>query len=90
MNELDRIKAEMFDPQEKVFLQMFQAEWQTQVEQLYYSQVQMHIGNRIRPRLVYRGYRAGTSENVTEHLDVPIKIAIVIELIHKASILSGQ
>ena len=57
MNELDRIKAEMFDSQEKVFLQMFQAEWQTQVEQLYYSQVQMYIGNRIRPRLVYWGYR---------------------------------
>lgn len=87
MNELDRIKAEMFDSQEKVFLQMFQAEWQTQVEQLYYSQVQMYIGNRIRPRLVYWGYRAGISENATEHLYVPIKIAIVIELIHKASIL---
>ena len=87
MNELDHIRSEMFHPNEQLFLQMFQTEWEQQVNQLYYSQIQLHIGNRIRPRLVYWGYCAGIPIEIPEQMRTPIQIAVVIELIHKASIL---
>lgn len=87
MNELDQIRSEIFHPNEQLFLKMFQTEWEKQVSQLYYSQIQLHIGNRIRPRLVYWGYCAGTPIEVPEQMYTPIQIAVVIELIHKASIL---
>lgn len=87
MNELDQIKSEMFDSGEKAFLQEFQAEWTKQIHQLYCTQVQLLIGNHIRPRLVYWGYCAGRSITTLNEMFVPVKIAVIIELIHKASIL---
>lgn len=87
MNELDHIRSEMFHPNERLFLQMFQAEWEKQTNLLYYSQIQLHIGNRIRPRLVYWGYCAGIPTEAPEQMYIPIQIAVAIELVHKASIL---
>lgn len=87
MNELDRIKSEMFDEKEKVFLDAFNVEWNTLVNNLYYNQIQLMIGNRIRPRLVYWGYTAGCYVQHKNQFFVPLKIAMAIELIHKSSIL---
>lgn len=87
MNELDRIKSEMFDEKEKVFLDAFNVEWNTLVDRLYYNQIQLMIGNRIRPRLVYWGYAAGCYVQHKDQFLVPLKIAMAIELIHKSSIL---
>lgn len=87
MNELDCIKTEMFDEKEKMFLDTFNIEWSTLIDKLYYNQIQLMIGNRIRPRLVYWGYAAGCHIQHKNQFFVPIKIAMVIELIHKSSIL---
>ena len=87
MNELDRIKTEMFHKNEKLFLEAFSAEWNSLIEKLYYNQVQLMIGNRIRPRLVYWGYTAGCYVQKKDQFLVPLKIAMAIELIHKSSIL---
>lgn len=87
MNELDRIKSEMFDEKEKVFLDAFNVEWNTLIDRLYYNQIQLMIGNRIRPRLVYWGYAAGCYVQHKDQFLVPLKIAMAIELIHKSSIL---
>jgi len=87
MNELDRIKSEMFHKNERLFLDAFDIEWNSLVEKLYYSQAQLMIGNRIRPRLVYWGYTAGCYAQCKDEFYVPLKIAMAIELIHKSSIL---
>lgn len=87
VNELDRIKSEMFHENEKLFLDIFDVEWDALVGKLYYNQIQLMIGNRIRPRLVYWGYSAGCCAGNKDQFFVPIKIATAIELIHKSSIL---
>jgi len=88
VNELDQIKSERFNTSESTFLQEFEAEWTRQIEQLYCSQVQLYIGNHIRPRMVYWGYCAtGEPPKSPQEMMVPVKIAVIIELIHKASIL---
>ena len=87
MNELDSIKREMFNEGEKTFLNAFDEQWRGLIDRLYYHQIQLQIGNRIRPRLVYWGYSAGCLVKDKAQMEMPVKVAVVMELIHKASIL---
>jgi len=71
---------------EQIFLSEFELQWRSFIEGVQISQVQLSIGNRLRPRLVRWGYLAATAgENISYVL--PASMALSIEAIHKASLL---
>lgn len=77
------------DEVQKEFLSLFNDEFNNTLEKLYFTQIQMNIGHRLRPRMVYWGYMFTHDPNsvTTSELNTIAKIATSIEYIHKASII---
>lgn len=67
----------------------FEACWQSTLEELHTVQIQLSSGNRLRPQLTLLGYLANIDSKhwETANLSLAAKVAVSIELIHKASLL---
>lgn len=87
IEKIDNIFFE--DEMQKEFLRLFDYHFNKTLQTLYFNQIQMNIGHRLRPRMVYWGYVvSNASDNIKhEDLDMAAKIAVCIELIHKSSIM---
>lgn len=85
--EIDQISSTYYDNQEERFLDQFKQEWEKLTATFPYSHPQFALGNRIRPRLVFWGYSAVNELKEDGSFYFAVKIALVIELIHKTSIL---
>lgn len=73
---------------EAEFMKFYEKNWSEILEDTYYKSEQLDIGHKFRPRLVYWGFIINGSENLTDYdFDNVSKIAVCIELVHKASIL---
>lgn len=68
---------------------VFEANWQATLDELQTAQVQLTSGNRLRPQLTLLGYLATLSPKSwkADNLSLAAKVAVSIELIHKASLL---
>ena len=77
------------DELQKEFLNLFNKEFNETLDKLYFNQIQMNIGHRLRPRMVYWGYMFTREPKSVKsfELNVVAKIATSIEYIHKASII---
>ena len=94
-------KANYFDNSEESIMQMilnqvltryqpiFEANWQSALNELHTAQVQLTSGSRLRPQLTLLGYLASLSPKCweTDDLSLAAQVAVSIELIHKASLL---
>lgn len=71
------------------YRKMFEKYWEATLRTLHTSQSQLVMGNRFRPQLVLLGYLANFEPTDWENEDfaLPAKVAVSIELIHKASLL---
>lgn len=77
------------DETQKEFLCFFDYHFNKILKTLYFNQIQMNIGHRLRPRMVFWGYVIGNvNEKInSDALEIVAKAAVCIELIHKASIM---
>ena len=68
---------------------VFEANWQSALNELHTSQVQLTLGSRLRPQLTLLGYLATLNPKCweTDNLSLAAQVAVSIELIHKASLL---
>lgn len=71
------------------FLEFFSNIWEQTLAELPFEQVQLKIGNRIRPQLVFWGYCFGLDDLIVsdEQLTELAKMSVSIELIHKSSVI---
>ena len=75
-------------PDEKRFVQFYKMKWAEMMEQSYYKSENIDWGHRLRPRLVYWGFLAGSQPLPSdEQLDSIAEVAVCVELVHKASLL---
>lgn len=73
---------------ETEFLRHYEKNWSEILKDTYYQSEQLDIGHKFRPRLVYWGAIVKGSSNLTEYdFDIIAKVAVCIEIVHKASIL---
>lgn len=87
---IEKIDSIFFeDETQKEFLRLFDHHFNKVLQTLYFNQIQMNIGHRLRPRMVYWGYIVSNASDHIKHedLDMTAKIAVCIELIHKSSII---
>lgn len=87
---IEKIESIFFeDDTQKEFLRLFEHHFSEVLKTLYFNQIQMNIGHRLRPRMVYWGYIISiASDNInSDDLEAAAKIAVCIELIHKSSIM---
>jgi heptaprenyl diphosphate synthase len=73
----------------ELYIGIFEKRWRLLIDTLPYDQIQLRIGNRLRPLIVYGGYTVGKSDlrlSEGEYAAVA-DIAISVELVHKASLL---
>lgn len=74
--------------EEAIFIKYFDKKFRAEIEQLFYKQKQLELGNRLRPRLVFWGYAMTDAMAIDEsEILKVVDIAISVELIHKASII---
>lgn len=71
------------------FQPVFEANWQSVLDDLHTAQAQLTSGSRLRPQLTLLGYLATVDPEHwgTDDLSLPARVAVSIELIHKASLL---
>jgi len=71
------------------FHPIFESYWQSTLKELHTTQAQLTTGSRLRPQLTLLGYLAALDQEQweTDSLSVAAKVAVSIELIHKASLL---
>lgn len=71
------------------FQPVFEANWRSVLDNLHTEQAQLISGSRLRPQLTLLGYLAAIDPERWEidDLSLPAKVAVSIELIHKASLL---
>lgn len=77
------------DEKQKEFISEFAKHFNNISEKLYFNQIQMNIGHRLRPRLVYWGYMINNaaSDVSKENISMLADIAASIEFLHKSSII---
>lgn len=85
--ELNSISTEFYSSQEKNFFDLFVNAWDETINELRYKHIQFELGNRMRPRLVYWGFVANSQDVVDNKINIAVEIAVIIELIHKTSII---
>lgn len=74
---------------EEIFIEHYEKKWKEILSDSYYNTELLNYGHKLRPRLVYWGYCAGksiTTLNANDY-DTIARVAVCIELVHKASIL---
>jgi len=73
---------------EAEFLNYYEKNWSEILSDTYYKSEQLDIGHKFRPRLVYWGFIMNGYDWLTNYdFDMVSKVAVCIELVHKASIL---
>lgn len=73
---------------EAEFLNFYEKNWSEILSDTYYKSEQLDIGHKFRPRLVYWGFIMNGCDQLTNYdFDMISKVAVCIELVHKASIL---
>lgn len=74
---------------EEIFIEHYEKKWDETLADIYYHTNLLEYGHKFRPRLVYWGYCAGSTQtdfNENDY-DAISQVAVCIELVHKASIL---
>ncbi|MDE6202998.1 MAG: polyprenyl synthetase family protein [Lachnospiraceae bacterium] len=72
--------------EETLFIQFYEKNWKELLADTYYKTELLSYGHKLRPRLVYWGFRAGEKSQLEEKdFDAVSKVAISIELVHKTS-----
>lgn len=75
-------------PREYEFIFYYEKNWAEILADTYYKCEQLDVGHKFRPRLVYWGFTInGTNDFTDNDFNQISKIAVSIELIHKASLL---
>lgn len=75
-------------PEEDRFTQFYTKNWAEILATTYYKSETVDWGHRLRPRLVYWGFLAGSTLPLSdEQLDTVAKVAVCIELVHKSSLI---
>lgn len=75
-------------PEEDRFTQFYTKNWAEILATTYYKSETVDWGHRLRPRLVYWGFLAGSELPLSdEQLDIIAKVAVCIELVHKSSLI---
>lgn len=74
-------------PNEYEFISSYKNNWEYIMSNTYFPSERIDMGHKLRPRLVYWGYLAVKDDINCEELDLLGKLAVSIELIHKASLL---
>lgn len=74
---------------EEIFIEHYEKKWNEILSDSYYHTELLSYGHKFRPRLAYWGYCAGKSISTMDanDYDTIAKVAVCIELVHKASIL---
>lgn len=73
---------------EMEFLNFYEKNWSEILSDTYYKSEQLDIGHKFRPRLVYWGFIMNGYNRLGNYdFDMVSKVAVCIELVHKASIL---
>ncbi len=72
--------------EEETFIQFYQKNWDELLSDIYYKTELLNYGHKLRPRLVYWGFRAGEHNPITDRdFNAVSRVAISIELVHKTS-----
>lgn len=72
--------------EEEKFIQFYEKNWKNLLSDVYYKTELLSYGHKLRPRLVYWGFRAGEKRELTDKdFDAVSRVAISIELVHKTS-----
>lgn len=72
--------------EEKIFIQSYEKNWEVLLADIYYQTELLNYGHKLRPRLVYWGFRAGEENQLTDRdFNAVSRVAICIELVHKTS-----
>lgn len=76
-------------PYEDLFIELYEKNWAIIASKLYFQSEAVDTGHKLRPRLVFWGYLSGLNSEVLneKELNDVAKIAVSVELIHKASLL---
>lgn len=72
----------------KLFLKYFNESWSATLDDLFFTQIQLEHGNRLRPFIIFGGYLYGKNTlniSETEYRYIS-NISVCVELIHKASL----
>lgn len=71
------------------FLKFFNDAWNKTLSELPFKQIQLTIGNKIRPQLVLWGYLFGQKDFIISEIKLKeiAQMAVSVELIHKASVI---
>lgn len=82
------IDKEYYDELSKLFLKHFNENWNKTFDDLFFTQIQLEHGNRLRPFIVFGGYTYGRNTLDISETDYKYisDISVCIELIHKASL----
>lgn len=73
---------------EAEFLACYEKNWVDILEDTYYSSEQIDVGHKFRPRLVYWGFLINGHAQLEKYdFECISKVAVCIELVHKASLL---
>lgn len=72
--------------EEETFIQFYEKNWDKLLSDIYYKTDLLNYGHKLRPRLVYWGFKAGEQALLTDKdFDAVSRVAISIELVHKTS-----
>jgi len=74
-------------PFEDVFNKAYESNWIKLMENTYFDSEKLDVGHKLRPRLVYWGFLLNKPDPTPEDFDSIGKLAVAVELIHKASLL---
>lgn len=75
-------------PNEYEFINFYEKNWKSVMTNTHFPSEKIDLGHKLRPRLVYWGYLSISNDIINdEELDLLGKLAVSIELIHKASLL---
>lgn len=74
-------------PNEYEFINSYKSNWESIMSNTYFPSEKIDMGHKLRPRLVYWGYLSVSDDLNYVELDLLGKLAVSIELIHKASLL---
>lgn len=75
-------------PEEDCFARFYFKNWGEILSTTYYKSETADWGHLLRPRLVYWGFLAGSTLPLTdEQIDTTAKVAVCVELVHKASLI---
>lgn len=73
---------------EEEFLAHYEKNWVNILADTYYSSEQIDVGHKFRPRLVYWGFIINGYSQLSDYdFDCISKVAVCVELVHKASLL---